>query len=86
MPLYSDSRLAQIAQTRFCPDRPAAVVAKAHRIARLLEAAETWRDVDVFTDYAALPFGRYAAPVHGKWFITFNWSARGADEMKLEKL
>jgi len=68
-----DTRLAEILATRTCPALPTDVIQPAYRLARLLLASRAWSDVAVFTRVSLLEDGRYVAPVHGKWGITFTW-------------
>ena len=68
-----DPRLARIFTTAACPELPLPVVRNAHRLMRLLTAAASWSDIGVFTKVALLKDGRFAAPVHGRWAISFEW-------------
>lgn len=88
MPPIDDLRLAQIYATNACPDLPAPVVKQAHRLIRLLLAAASWSDIGVFTKVAQLPNERYAAPVYGRWAISFAWddARSGIAFPKLERL
>ncbi|MEH0194238.1 hypothetical protein V7S57_00740 [Caulobacter sp. CCNWLY153] len=69
-----DPRLVEIHEARTIPDLPAEVCQLAYRRARLLLAARTWADVDMFSRVADLQDGRFAIPVHGKWVIVFAWT------------
>lgn len=69
-----DPRLVEIHAARTIPDLPADLCQQAYRLTRLLLAARTWADLDIFTRVAALPDGLFAIPVQGKWVLTFAWS------------
>jgi hypothetical protein len=87
MQRLSDQRLVEILQTRTAQDLPVEMTAIAYRLVRLLLAAKSWDDVSVFSRVAALPDGRYALPVVGKWFIAFQWTVGlGASDLKLERM
>jgi hypothetical protein len=80
-------RLLEILETRLSPCLPAEARARAYRVARLLEAARSWDDVDVITKVAEWRPGVYVAPISGKWFIAFRWAATlGAHEMELVRI
>lgn len=87
MALFDDPRLEQIRSTRTCASLPQAVWYPAYRTTRLLIASRTWGDVRAFTRVARLEDGRYAAPVHGRWGLTFEWTdGLGARALALERL
>ena len=82
-----DDRLLEIFEGRSCATLPADVSATAYRLTRLLLAARSWGDVDVFTQVAEWPPDGYVAPVLGKWFIRFRWiPSFGADGLELVRL
>ena len=74
MDRIQDPRLLEILETRQCQGLTAETAHADYRLARLLLACRAWEDIDVFTPVAALPDGRYVAPVGGKWGIVFSWS------------
>lgn len=68
-----DPRLARIFTTAACAGLPIPVVRRANRLLHLLNAAACWSDIGVVTKVARLKDGRFAAPVHGRWAISFDW-------------
>jgi hypothetical protein len=86
MDCIDDPRLVEILTTRACSGLPADLCSSAYRVLRLLLAARAWSDVEVFTQIAALPDGRFAAPAHGKWVIVFEWlPGSGARNLALQR-
>ena len=86
---FADERLEQIYHTRFAAGLPSPVVISAHEVAHLLAASRSLQDVGVIGPIIQLrnPPDRHASHVHGKWHITWDWSADfGAHEMRLERL
>lgn len=87
MPWITDPRLLEIYESRTCHGLPPEVCHIAHRKSRLLRAATSLADIDVFTPLGQLDDGRLVAPLHGKWVIAFDWTEGvGASDLTLQRL
>lgn len=88
MPSINDPRLDDILATGTCTSLPADVCAAAYRVTRLLLAATTWGDVQLFRRRLAhLEDGRHAIGVTGKWVLIFTWyPGSGARDLALQRV
>jgi hypothetical protein len=83
-----DPNLGRILATGGCPGVPPDVAAGAYWLGWLLLSARSWSTIGGFTEVAKLPGGRFAAPVDGRWVITFewDWDVNRAFHARLEQL
>jgi plasmid maintenance system killer protein len=87
MDRIADQRLVEIHAARTIPDLPADLCQQAYRILRLVLAARTRSDLDIFTRFAELADGHLAIHVQGKWIMTFTWSEGfGATDLALSRI
>jgi hypothetical protein len=86
--MNSDDPLTNILATGGCAGIPRKIASAAHWLAHLLLAARGWDTIDGFTEVAKLPDGRFAAPLGGRWAITFewDWDTNRAHHLRLEEL
>ena len=73
MEAIDDPRLGRILATGGCPGVPPHIAADTYWLGCLLLAARGWSTIGGFTEVARLAGGRFAAPVDGRWAITFEW-------------
>lgn len=83
----SDPRVQDILDAHASDALPKAVAGPAYRLIRLLLNARCWEDVATFTAVAPWGDGRYIAPIHGKWGLSFDWTdGSGAGALALERV
>jgi hypothetical protein len=81
-------KLGVILATGGCPGISKDLASGAYWLGSLLLAARGWSTIGGFTQVARLPDGRFAAPVDGRWAVTFSWDwdVNRAYELDLEYL
>jgi hypothetical protein len=88
MKRFLDAKTQQIYETRFAPGIRECVSIGAHKVTRKLLAACDLQDVGVIgpiVRWLNTP-ERHGLHVHGKWYVTFAWSASmGAYDIVLER-
>jgi hypothetical protein len=87
MPDFADITTKQVYETRFAPTIPTSVSVSAHELMHPLAAAHSLQDVGVLGKIARWQSqpGRYGLHVHGKWYVTFEWSTFGARGIRIER-
>jgi len=88
MQRFINTRAEQVHQFGFASGVPKYIARTAQRLMRLLIAARGWQDIRMVSRicrWANRPVS-YGLPVHGKWFVTFEWNEDyGAAKIGIER-